>query len=58
MPAFKTKLTDTQMWQVSQLLAHANEIPDSVKKLLIPDVAPSTSATGATPASAPTKTVK
>ena len=31
MPAFKTKLTDTQMWQVSQLLAHANEIPDSVK---------------------------
>ena len=26
MPAFKTKLTDTQLWQVSQLLAHANEI--------------------------------
>src|ERR1700690_628462 len=22
MPAFKTKLTDTQLWQVSQLLAH------------------------------------
>jgi mono/diheme cytochrome c family protein len=37
MPSFKTKLTDTQMWQVSQLLAHANEIPDSVKKALVPD---------------------
>jgi thiosulfate dehydrogenase len=35
MPAFKTKLTEAQMWQVSQLLAHANEIPDSVKKLLV-----------------------
>jgi mono/diheme cytochrome c family protein len=43
MPSFKTKLTDTQMWQVSQLLAHANEIPDSVKKALVPDSpAPST----------------
>lgn len=37
MPAFKTKLTDTQIWQVSQLLAHANEVSDSVKKALIPD---------------------
>jgi thiosulfate dehydrogenase len=39
MPGFKTKLTDTQMWQVSQLLAHANEISDPVKKVLVPDVA-------------------
>jgi hypothetical protein len=30
MPSFKTRLTDTQLWQVSELLAHANEIPDSV----------------------------
>jgi thiosulfate dehydrogenase len=37
MPAFKTKLTDTQLWQVSELLAHANEIPDSVKTVLISD---------------------
>jgi hypothetical protein len=37
---FKTKLTDTRLWQVSQLLAHANEIPDSVKKALVPDLAP------------------
>ena len=39
MPAFKTKLTDTQLWQVSQLIAHANEISESVKKVLVPDVA-------------------
>jgi mono/diheme cytochrome c family protein len=44
MPSFKTKLSDTQLWQVSQLLAHANEISDSVKKALIPDLA-----TGPTP---------
>jgi thiosulfate dehydrogenase len=57
MPAFKTKLKDTQMWQVSQLLAHANELPDSVKRLLVPDVTPSTSAPGATSASAPNPAV-
>lgn len=38
MPAFKTKLTDAQLWQVSQLVAHSNEIPKSVKKVLMPDV--------------------
>jgi len=38
MPAFKTTLTDAQLWQVSQLLAHANEVPDSVKRVLVPDV--------------------
>jgi thiosulfate dehydrogenase len=37
MPAFKTKLTDTQLWQVSQLLAHANEVSDSVKRVLVTD---------------------
>jgi thiosulfate dehydrogenase len=37
MPAFKTKLTDTQLWQVSQLLAHTNEISDSVKRVLVTD---------------------
>jgi thiosulfate dehydrogenase len=37
MPSFKTKLTDTQLWQVSELLAHGNEIPASVKKTLAPD---------------------
>jgi mono/diheme cytochrome c family protein len=39
MPAFKTKLTDAQLWQVSQLVAHSNEISESVKKVLVPDVA-------------------
>jgi thiosulfate dehydrogenase len=37
MPAFKDKLTNTQLWQVSQLVAHANELPASVKKTLVPD---------------------
>jgi len=44
MPSFKTKLTDTQLWQVSELLAHANEIPDSVKTVLISDSSTSASA--------------
>lgn len=39
MPAFRSKLTDTQLWQVSQLVAHANEIPEIVKKALLPDMA-------------------
>jgi thiosulfate dehydrogenase len=34
MPSFKAKLSDLQLWQVSQLLAHADKIPDSVKKVL------------------------
>jgi thiosulfate dehydrogenase len=34
MPGFKAKLSETQLWQVSQLLAHADKIPDSVKKSL------------------------
>jgi thiosulfate dehydrogenase len=44
MPAFKTKLTETQLWQVSQLVAHAKEIPESVKKVLVSDVATGVSA--------------
>ncbi len=38
MPAFKSELSDTQLWQVSLLVANANAIPDSVKKVLVPDV--------------------
>ena len=44
MPSFKTQLTNTQLWQVSELLAHANEIPDSVKTVLISDSSTSASA--------------
>lgn len=36
MPSFKSKLTPTQLWQVSQLVAHANELPPSVKNILVP----------------------
>ncbi len=43
MPAFKDKLTNTQLWQVSQLVAHATDLPASVKKVLVPD-APATAA--------------
>jgi thiosulfate dehydrogenase len=37
MPSFKNQLTDTQLWQVSQLVAHANELPASVRATLNPD---------------------
>jgi hypothetical protein len=52
MPSFKTKLTDTQLWQVSELLAHANEVPESVKKVLVPD-SPTSASTPAQPANSP-----
>jgi len=52
MPSFNTKLTNTQIWQVSELLAHANEIPESVKRVLIPDSPTSVSAP-AQPANSP-----
>jgi thiosulfate dehydrogenase len=34
MPAFRTRLTDDEIWQVSQLVAHANQIPESARKVL------------------------
>ena len=34
MPSFKNALTETQMWQVSQLVAHANALPASAKAAL------------------------
>lgn len=34
MPSFKNKLSDTQLWQVSLLVAHANDAPESVKSTL------------------------
>ena len=37
MPAFKDNLTKTELWQVSQLVAHANELSQSVNKVLVPD---------------------
>src|SRR5258705_6938605 len=34
MPGFRGSLTDSQAWQVSILLAHADQLPDSVKAQL------------------------
>lgn len=46
MPSFKGVLTDTELWQVAQLVAHANEIPDSVKKILVPEQDPAAAVQG------------
>jgi mono/diheme cytochrome c family protein len=35
MPAFKGNLSEVQLWQVSQLLAHADHLPDSAKRALL-----------------------
>jgi thiosulfate dehydrogenase len=40
MPGFKDILSDTERWQVAQLVANADKIPDSVKKALYPDPVP------------------
>jgi thiosulfate dehydrogenase len=59
MPGFKGRLTDKQLWQVSQLLANADKIPASVKAALAsatPNTATPPPAAGATPSTgAPNK---
>src|SRR5580704_494532 len=54
MPGFKGRLTETQIWQVSVLLANSDKIAASVKTALVgtPSAAPSASPTRVTP---PTK---
>jgi thiosulfate dehydrogenase len=52
MPAFKGRLTDQQLWQVSQLLANADKIPPSVKAAL---TIPSSAAEGAAAPGASTR---
>jgi thiosulfate dehydrogenase len=52
MPAFNLRLHDAQLWQVSLLVAHANGLPDSAKKLLEPGP-PSTVPAPAAPATGP-----
>lgn len=52
MPGFKNSLSDTQMWQVSVLLAQADKLPASVKAILaapIVTVPPSSSTTPSKP---------
>jgi thiosulfate dehydrogenase len=53
MPSFKGALTDTQLWQLAQLVAHANEISDSVKQQLMPQPAPAMQPPAPAPATAP-----
>jgi thiosulfate dehydrogenase len=50
MPGFKGRLTETQIWQVSVLLANSDKIPASVKAALVAPQVPPTTA----PAAAPT----
>ncbi|MBZ5528038.1 MAG: cytochrome c [Acidobacteriia bacterium] len=45
MPGFKSTLSETQLWQVSQLLANADKITEPVKKALAPP-APAPAASG------------
>jgi mono/diheme cytochrome c family protein len=40
MPGFKDTLTDTQLWQLALLVANADKIPDSAKKILVPEPLP------------------
>ena len=37
MPGFKGVLTDTQLWQVAQFVASTDKLPDSAKKMLVPE---------------------
>ena len=53
MPSFKEKLTITELWQVSQLVAHANEISESVKNVLVSP--PSVSASSPLPSPPPSQ---
>jgi thiosulfate dehydrogenase len=62
MPGFSESLSQTQMWQVSLLLAHAEKLPDSVKTALyrptplVPEqAAPPASSVPPAPTAPPTK---
>jgi thiosulfate dehydrogenase len=49
MPSFKGPLSETEMWQVSVLLAQADKLPDSVKQLLAAPLPPVNPVTGTAP---------
>jgi len=55
MPAFQQSLSDTQIWQVSLLVANADKIGADVKQLLVPEVVHvgGPEGTSNTPANAP-----
>ena len=52
MPGFNEMLTPTQMWQVSQLLAHADKLPDQTKAALAKPTAIAVATTSSAPAAA------
>jgi thiosulfate dehydrogenase len=47
MPGFKDSLSETEMWDVSVMLANADKLPDSVKQILAPAPAPASPAPSA-----------
>jgi mono/diheme cytochrome c family protein len=49
MPSFDGILNDTQMWQTALFVANVDKLPDSAKKLLVPEMVP-TAAMPAMPA--------
>ena len=54
MPGFSKSLNETQMWQMSLLLANADKLPPSVKAALVaPPALPGAGAPAAPPASTP-----
>ena len=50
MPGFRDMLTPTQMWQVSQMLQHADKLPDQTKAALAKPVSLPIATPSATPA--------
>jgi len=59
MPGFNEMLTPTQMWQVSQMLAHADKLPDQTKAALAkPAAGPAATPGPATAAAQPQKSKK
>jgi thiosulfate dehydrogenase len=53
MPSFKKDLNDTQIWQVALLVANADKIQDSVKKVLAPELPPAANVSAPAAAKAP-----
>jgi mono/diheme cytochrome c family protein len=58
MPGFNELLTPTQMWQVSQLLAHADKLPEQTKAALARPAAIPVTTQPATPTMQPQKPKK
>jgi thiosulfate dehydrogenase len=58
MPAYKQSLSETQMWQVSLVLAHADKLPDSAKVVLTTSAAASAPPTTQIPTSFSTAPAK